>query len=228
MPFEPGREWWLRGGGGEVFAAEDGYRRLKGGAPVAEGIGFVRGDRFDVEGQGETFRGTVQVEERGSNDAIDEGEGVIEGRDAAGETVDEVLVLVEGGEDRAIAPEQVDIAGEAGGDIGGDKVQMEAESFELGGGIHGPGVAFDSEEGGTGGVEGAEGLEEGWVTLGLGDLLGGVRIFAQIDEARDAGLVRRPWDDEDGVVCSALGGPFKEHLFSVAAGAEETRVSASG
>lgn len=145
----------------------------------------VGAEGFDVEGDGEAFLGTGEVDHGGADDAVEHGVGVVEGGGAAGETVEELLVLVEGGEEGAVAEEEVDVASEAGGGLVGGEVEIEIEvGAELGQlfGGEGPGVAFGGKDGGARGVEGAEGVHEGWKLLGFGEVVEVVGVFAEVDE----------------------------------------------
>ena len=174
------------------------------------GGGLVVAEGFDVEADGEAFLGAGEIDESGADDAVDHGVGVIERGGEAGEAVEDLLLPVEGGEDGALAPEEVDVTGEAIGGFFGEEVEVEAEVGEFGlifAWVDGPGIAFGGEDGGAGGVEGAEGVHQGGVALGFGEVVEVVGIFAEIDEAAVAGGVRGvvPWDDEDGIVCRALG-----------------------
>ena len=188
-------------GGAEVLAAEEGDDVAEGGGPgLPAGFG-VGADGFDVEGEGEALLGAGEVEEGGADDGFEHGVGVVEGADATGEAVEEELVLVEGGEDGAVAPEEVDVAGEAvrGGDGVEEELKSEVGEFVwVGAGGEGPGIAFGGEDGGSGGVEGAEGVEEGRVGFGFGDLVEVVGVLAEVDEVGGVGSEVwgvRPGDD---------------------------------
>ena len=143
----------------------------------------VGAEGFDVEADGEALLGAGEVDEGGADDAVEGGVGVVEGFGAAGEAAEELLGVVEGGEEGAVAPEDVDVAGEAGGILVGfgGEIEVEVEMFELFGG-EGPGVAFGGEDGRAGGVEGAEGLHERRVVFGLGEMVEVVGVLAQVDE----------------------------------------------
>ena len=62
------------------------------------------------------------------------------------------------------------------------------------------------------GVESAESVHEGGKVFGFGEMIEVVGVFAEVDEVgAGAGRIERrirPGDDEDGVVGSALCGPF--------------------
>jgi len=111
---------------------------------------------------------------------------MLEALGAAHDAVEAVLLLVSGGEDGTLAPEEVDVAGEAEEGVLFSEHEFETKSFEgfsvIGAG-EGPGVALGGEERGAGSVEGAEGTGEGGVVLDFGDLCDVVGIGPEIEEA---------------------------------------------
>lgn len=174
---------------------------------------------FDVEGDGEAFLRAGEVEQGRADDAVEHGVGVVERGGAAAEAVEELLVLVKGSEERALAEEEIDVAGEAGGGLVWREVEIEVEVLtEVGNliGGEGPGVAFGSKDGGAGGVEGTQGVHKRWELLGLREMVEVVGVLTEIDELggvrESAGLggcrVGRPGDYQDGVFRGALNGPF--------------------
>ena len=179
---------------------------------------MIEADGFDVQSQREPLLGTDEIEKGGAEDTLDQGEGMVERGDAAVEAMEDMLVLVDGGEDGSIAPEEIDVARKAGARVFGEEVEFETEELEIFGGVDGPGIALGGEERRAWSVESAQSLEDGRVELGLGEVFGGEGVFAEIDEARASRGVsgRRPGNDEDGVLFCALCGPAKEHLPSLA------------
>lgn len=88
--------------------------------------------RFDIETEGEAFLGTSEVNKGGAKDAIEHGVGVVERGSVAGKAMEELLVLVERGEDRTLAPQDIDVADEAMGGVAQfveGHVQVEPEIF---------------------------------------------------------------------------------------------------
>jgi hypothetical protein len=175
------------------------------------GFGCGRADRLEIERDAEAFLGCGEVEEGGADDALDGGEGVVEGREAALETAKEVPLLMERGEEGAVAAKEVEIGEEGGGGFGGLEGEVEAQMFAFGG-IGLPDVALGGEERGSGGVEGAEGVLQGREGLGLGNTVDGVGIFAEIDETEVGGGIF-PGDDENRIVGGAFCGPVEEHVL---------------
>jgi hypothetical protein len=167
----------------------------------------------DVEGDGEAFEGAVEVEDGGTEDALEGGFGMLEALSSAGDAVEAILLLMGGGEDGALAPEEVDIAGEAVEGVFGGEHELETERLDfIGCFFEGerPGVALGGEEGGAGGVEGAEGPAKRRKEFGFGNFSDLVGVGAEIDEARGAIWIE-PWDHEGGCVVGAFGGPVREH-----------------
>ncbi len=164
-------------------------------------MGGVGAGGLQVQGSGEAFLRACEVEERGAQDGFEGGVGVVERGGEAGEPLQALLLLVERDEDRALAPKEVDVAGEAVGSLLGSQIEVELEVLEVVG-IERPRVAFRGEYGRTCGVEGAQSLEQGRVQLGFGDAVEVVGIGPEIDELADARMRRVvvPWDDEDGIV----------------------------
>ena len=147
------------------------------------GGGWVGADGLDVEADGEALLRGGYVEEGGADDAVENGVGVVERFGAADEAVEELLVLMEGDEVRALAEEEVNVAGEAGGgELGAESgVEVLTEGVEVFGRER-PGVAFGGEDGGARGVERAEGVHDGGEQLGLGEMIEVVGVVAEIDE----------------------------------------------
>jgi len=118
----------------EVFAAEECDCGGEGGGPFLPcGLG-IGAEGFDVEAEGVAFLRAVEIDERGAQDAVERGGGVVERGGVAGEAAEELLLLGERGEEVTLTPDEVDVAGEAGGGGGGVDVEIEAEVFELVGG----------------------------------------------------------------------------------------------
>jgi hypothetical protein len=189
-------------GGFEVFAAEEGDDVFESEFPAAASDFGFGAEGGDVEGDGEAFEGTVEIEDGGAEDALESGFGMLEALGAAGDAVEAILLLVGGGEDGTLAPEEVDVAGEAVEGVFGGEHELEAEGLDLVGGVfegERPGVALGGEEGRTCGVEGAEGAAERGEEFGFGDVGDVVGVGAKVDEAGGAVWVK-PWDDEGGGV----------------------------
>jgi hypothetical protein len=178
---------------------------LRGAGIVAEGL--------DVEGDCEALLRAGEVEKGGADDAVEHGVRVIERGGAANEAVEKLLVMMHGDKARAIAEEDVDVAVESGGEkfVGGIDVEVEMELIELFR-FERPRVALGGEDGRARGVESAESVHESGEVFGLGEMVEVVGVFAEVDEVRaGAGRIERrirPGNDEDGVVGSALCGPF--------------------
>jgi hypothetical protein len=194
---------------GDVFGTEEKDDVFEGGGPVLlRGAGIVA-ECLDVEGDGEALLWAGEVEERGADDAVEHGVRVIERGGAANEAVEKLLVMMHRDKAGAVAEEDVDVAGESGGEwfVGGIDVEVEMELVELFG-FERPGVALGGEDRRARGVEGAESVHESGEVFGFGEVVEVVGVFAEVDEVnRRVGRVR-PGDDEDGVVGSALCGPF--------------------
>ena len=105
----------------------------------------------------------------GADDALGGGEGLIERREAAFQTAEKMALLMKGGEEGAVAAEQIEVGDEGGGCLFGLEGEMEAQVVALGG-VSLPDVALGGEERGAGGVEGAKGVLEGGMIFGLGML----------------------------------------------------------
>ena len=116
---------------------------------------------------------------------------------------------MEGDEAGAVAEEEIDVAAEAGGGEFGAEggVDIEAEGIEVLRGER-PGVALGGEDGGARGVEGAEGVEDGGIVLGLGEMVEVVGVIAKVDEVVGGVGGVSPRDYEDGIVGGTLCGPF--------------------
>ena len=129
-----------------------------------------------------------------------------------GEAVQHLLLHVKRCEERALAPEEVDVAAESGRGFVGADVEVHAQRVEFLC-VERPRVALRGEDGRPRRVERAQGLHQRRVVLGLGQMVEIVGILAQVDESSIAGTVRRvrPRHDKDRIVCGTFGGPFGEH-----------------
>jgi hypothetical protein len=130
--------------------------------------------------------------------------------------VEELLVLVERDEVRALAEEEVDVTTEAGGgELGAEGgVEILTKGVEVFGRER-PGVAFGGEDWGALGVERAESVHDRGEVLGLGEMVEVVGVVAKIDEV--VGWIGgiRPRHYEDWIFMGAFCGPFGEHLCSI-------------
>ncbi len=104
---------------GRTLCCAGGLRRTRERQPSWLRRCGSRGRGFDVEADGEALLGAGEVDQGGTDDAVEGGVGVVEGFGAAGEAAEELLGVVEGGEEGAVAPKDVDVAGEAGGIFAG-------------------------------------------------------------------------------------------------------------
>ena len=117
---------------------------------------------------------------------------------------------MEGGEEGAIAAEEIEVGDQSGGGLFGFEGEVKAEMVALfARGL--PDIAFGGEEGRARGVEGAEGVLQGWMGFSLGDAVDGVGIFAEIDIADGTGGVF-PGNNKHRIVGGAFGGPVKEQV----------------
>ena len=96
------------------------------------------------------------------------------------------------GEDGALAPQQIDVAGKAGGGLFGVEQEFEREGLDFSG-VDGrrerPRIALRGEEGRARGVERSQRAGQRGMLLGFGYLGEVVRMGAQIDEVRAAAAV---------------------------------------
>lgn len=89
------------------------------------------GEGFEVEADGEAFLRSGEVDERGTERAFHDRVRVMERRGEASHAVEELLVLMEGDEGGAVAPEEVDIASDAGRRVLGDEIEFKAHGGEI-------------------------------------------------------------------------------------------------
>src|SRR6185312_10568582 len=98
---------------------------------------------------------------------------------AAGQAVEHLRLLVGGGEECAIAPQDVDVAGHAETRVFDIEVELETERFEFFGLIVSgelPDIALCGEKGRADGVERAQSAAKRRIVIGLGDFGDVVRI----------------------------------------------------
>ena len=92
----------------------------------------------------------------------------------------------------AITEEEVDVAGESGGElrregfVGEIEVEIDAKLVELFG-LEVPGIAFGGEERRARGIEGTESVHESGEVLGLGEMIEVVGVVAERSEERRVG-----------------------------------------
>ena len=99
----------------ELAAAQQVDDILERAAPAAaRGLG-IRAQRSDVERRREAFERSAEVDHGGAKDALQHGFDVGQLSGAACYAVEAFLLLVGGGEDGALAPEEIDVAGEGEG-----------------------------------------------------------------------------------------------------------------
>lgn len=79
----------------EGAATQEGDDGVECGCPVLFGCLRVVTERFDVEADSETFLRAGEIDECGTDDAVDHGVGMIERCGESRETVKELLLLVE-------------------------------------------------------------------------------------------------------------------------------------
>ncbi len=146
----------------------------------------VVAERLDVQADGEALMRSGDVNHRWPQDAVEHRIRVVERSCLAREPMEKLLVLVERGEGRSLAPQNVDVAGETCRSVLRNLVKLEAETFKLFSfrfGIQRPRIALRREDDGPGRVQGAESMHQGRVKLGLGQMVEVVRVLTQIDEA---------------------------------------------
>ncbi len=173
---------------GEVFAAQQGDDGIKRCAPAPRGGVRVGTERLEVKADGEALLRTGEVHEGRADDAVEHDVGVVQRCCAAGEAVQHLLGLVERGEDGALAPEQIDVAGEAigrGSGILGINIKIDAQVLQLFG-VERPGIALGGEDRRAVRVQRAQGLHQRRVLLGFGEMVEVVGVLAQVDEAKIA------------------------------------------
>jgi hypothetical protein len=118
-------------------------------------FGF-RTESCDVEREGEAFERAAKVEQRGTKDAGEAGFRMLEALGAARYAVEPILLLMGGGEDRTLAPEEIDVAGVPELGVVIIEHELEAKGFDgLGVVVSGecPSVALGGEKGRSRGVE---------------------------------------------------------------------------
>lgn len=118
----------------EVAGAQDGGARGEGCGPMFVGGEVIGAHGLDVEGEGEALLRGGEIEQGGANDALGGGKGEIERGKAAFEALQQMLVLMEGGEEGAVAAEQVQIGEGRVGGLFGIEQESQAERVALLGG----------------------------------------------------------------------------------------------
>ena len=164
------------------------------------GLGIVT-NGLHVQADGETLLRTGEIDECRTDDAVEHGIGLIERRGVAGQTMHPLLHLVVGGEERSLAPEDVDVAAEACRGVVGGGVKVCAKIVELLC-FERPCIALRGEDSGSWSVERAQGMHQRGVLFDFGEMIEVVGVLAEIDESAIAGGIGwvRPGNDEHRVV----------------------------
>ena len=154
-----------------------------------------------VKADGEALLWARKIDQRRAYYAVEHGKGMVQRRRVSRKTVHHLLHLMIGGEERSLAPNNVDIAAEASRGIVGSYVEILAEVVELLC-IERPRIALGSEDGRSGGVERAQSMHQRRMLFNFREMVEIVRVFAQIDETAIAGGIGgvRPGNDEHEIV----------------------------
>jgi len=199
-------------GEGEILAAHQADDSVEGGGPVLLRCGRIVAEGLDIETQRKAFLRAGKIDQRWPKHAVEHGEGLVQRSSVPSKAMQKLLVLVERSEDRALAPQDVDIADEAEGGIAGrvlKDIEVEPKMFEF---VRiccrsqRPRIALGRKYGRAGRVQSAKSMHQRRIEFGFGKVVEVVGIFAQVDETPVAGGVPgiRPGNDKDGIVCSSL------------------------
>ncbi len=196
--------------GEEIAGAKDGGDGIQGAGPKGVRFGRRGAGGFEIERDAEAFLRGGEIEEGGADDALGGCAWQIKRSEAPLQTAEEMLLLVERGEEGAVATEEIEVGDEGGGGLFGLESEVKTEMVALvAGGL--PDIALGGEEGRASGVEGAKGVLQGRMGFGLRDEVDSVGIFAEIDKADGTGGVF-PGNDKNRIVGGTFGGPVKEHV----------------
>lgn len=176
---------FLDGSLNKVFPTQQCDYGIECGSPMPVGSLGIGAESFDVEADGEALLRAGKVDQRRADHTVEHGVGMVEGRGAANQAMQELLVVMKGEEERTVPEKKIDVAGEAGGGVVGSEVEIEvevdAELFELLR-VQDPCIAFCGEDRGARGVQGTERMHQGWILLGLGKVVEVVGVLAEVDE----------------------------------------------
>ena len=162
--------------------ADDGPQRC---GPVLISVDCIVAESLDIEAQGEALLRASEIDECGTQHAVEHRVGMVERDSATGESVEQLLLLVERGEEGALPPQDVDVAGEAGRRVLGEDIEIELEVLEFVA-VERPCIALRGEDGRARRVEGAQGMHQRRMLLGLGKMVEVVGVRSQIDEVASA------------------------------------------
>ena len=194
LSYSPVVHWAIvafsRSGKRKLFAAKEGDDGLQSFRPVLVRVGGIGAERLDVEADCEAFLGADEIDESGAEDAFDGSIGGVDRVQEAGEANEAPLALMERDEEGALAPEKIEVACEAVGRLSRGEIEIVLGGCEFIG-RHDPGVTLRGEDGRADGVEGTERLSERRMKLRFRDLVEGVGIFAEVNEANGRGNGRR-------------------------------------
>ncbi|MCU1320635.1 MAG: hypothetical protein JWM43_284 [Acidobacteriaceae bacterium] len=178
----------------------------------------IRPNRLDVKSDAETLLRTSQIDQRRPNHAVQHGMRMIERCSTPGQPMQELLVLMERRKQRPLSQQKIDIAGESRERIGGSvrrselkiQIQVLAEIAQL---ILGerPCVALSRKHRRASRIQSPQRMHQRRELLSLWQMIEVVRILAEINEPGRrlrSGSIGGPWNYKDGIVGSALYGPF--------------------
>src|SRR5712692_6935818 len=96
----------------EVLTSQDADDGLQRCGPALFSADCIVAESLDVEAQGEALLRAGEIDECGTQHAVEHRVGMVEWASATGESVKQLLLLVERGEEGALPPQDVDVAGE--------------------------------------------------------------------------------------------------------------------
>lgn len=182
-------------GEGQIFVAQQSNDGIEGGCPVLFGSARIVTESFNIEAKSKAFLRAGKVDQRGAKDAVEHSKRAIECPGMAGQAVEQLLVLVEGSEDGAFAPEDIDVADESvcrvvDGSV--KKIKVEPKPVELVGmffGAERPDIALGSKDRRPRRVKSAKSMHQRRMQLGFGKVIEIIWIFAEVDETAIPGGV---------------------------------------
>ena len=88
-------------------------------------------DGFDVQAHREALLRPRKIDHRGSKDAVEHRIGMFQRSSEPGETVQHLLLQMKRGEERALAPQNVDVAAKSGRCVVGPDVEVHSQCIEF-------------------------------------------------------------------------------------------------
>ena len=164
-----------------ISAAKQRDDRLKRRGPVLLRRLPIMSESFDVEAQREALLRASKIDKRRPEHAVEHGVGLVDRLSPASKSMEQLLLLVEGTEDGALSPQNIDVAREAIRGLLDEDIQIQAKVLELIL-IERPRIALRGKDRGARSIECPQRMHQRRMLFDLSKVIEVVGILAQVDK----------------------------------------------